>query len=75
MCSSDLISGSLGPSYRMVVDLGNLESSLANLTPGQSGHFLSPHYKDQFDAYYTGGSFPMQFQKVTAEDTLTFKPF
>jgi penicillin amidase len=69
------VAGALGPSYRMVVDLGNLDGSFANLTLGQSGHRLSPHYKDQFEAYYTGTSFPMQFEKITAEDTLTFKPF
>jgi penicillin amidase len=69
------ISGRLGPSYRMVVDFGNLDGSLANVTLGQSGHFLSPHYKDQFNAYYNGTSFPMQFLKVTPEDTLTVKPF
>lgn len=66
--------GRVGPSYRMVVDLANLDGSLANLTLGQSGHFLSPHYKDQFDAFYNGTSFPMQYQKVTAEDTLVVKP-
>ncbi len=69
------VSGRLGPSYRMVVDLAELEHSLSNLTLGESGHFLSPHYKDQFDAYYNGTSFPMQFQKVVAEDTLVVKPF
>lgn len=69
------ISGRLGPSYRMVVDLGNLEGSLSNITLGQSGHFLSPHYKDQFDAYYNGTSFPMQFGKVAAADTLVVRPF
>jgi acyl-homoserine lactone acylase PvdQ len=41
---------------------------------GQSGHFLSPHYRDQFDAYYNGTSFPMQFGKVKAEDTLVVTP-
>ena len=68
------VAGGLGPSYRMVVDLGNLEGSFANVTLGQSGHFLSPHYKDQFDAYYVGSSFPMEFEKVTAEDTLRVAP-
>ncbi|MEI9814779.1 MAG: penicillin acylase family protein [Acidobacteriota bacterium] len=68
------IAGKVGPSFRMVVDLGNLDASLANLVVGESGHFLSPHYKDQFDAYYNGTSFPMEFGKVTAEDTLAVKP-
>jgi penicillin amidase len=68
------VSGRLGPSYRMVVDLGNVDGSLANITVGQSAHFLSRHYRDQFDAYYNGTSFPMQFGKV-AGDTLVVKRF
>ncbi|MEP6961759.1 MAG: penicillin acylase family protein [Acidobacteriota bacterium] len=68
------VTGRLGPSFRMIVDLGDLDASLANITIGQSSHFLSRHYKDQFQAYYNGRSFPMQFHKVSAEDTLRVKP-
>ncbi|MEO8098307.1 MAG: penicillin acylase family protein [Acidobacteriota bacterium] len=68
------VTGRLGPSYRMIVDLGDLDRSLANITTGQSAHYLSPHYKDQFDAYYNGRSFPMQFHKVTTEATIVVKP-
>jgi acyl-homoserine lactone acylase PvdQ len=39
---------------------------------GQSGQILSPYYKDQWEAYYEGRSFPMQFQKVEAKQTLEF---
>ena len=60
----------LGPSLRMVVDLADLDNSLANVTIGQSGHRMSEHYKDQWDAYYAGRSFPMQFGKVIAAETL-----
>ena len=59
---------------RVVVDLGNLDASLANLTIGQSGQYLSSHYKDQWQAYYNGRSFPMQFGKVDAKATLTVTP-
>lgn len=64
----------LGPSMRMVVDFANLDASLANITIGQSGHRLSSHYKDQWDAYYAGHSFPMQFEKVDAKETLSVRP-
>jgi penicillin amidase len=64
----------LGPSMRMVVDLANLDGSLNNLTIGQSGHRLSSHYNDQWDAYYVGRSFPMQFNKVDAKSTLRIEP-
>ncbi len=64
----------LGPSMRMVVDLSNLDGSLQNLTIGESGHALSPHYKDQWPSYYVGNSFPMQFRHVTAKSELTVNP-
>jgi penicillin amidase len=66
--------GRLGPSMRIVVDLANLDGSLANLTLGESGQRLSPHYKDQWEAYYSGRSFPMQFDKVDAKQVLTVTP-
>ncbi len=64
----------LGPSLRMIVDLGDMEHSFANLATGESGQVLSSHYKDQWDAYYAGRSFPMQYGKVDAKDVLVVKP-
>jgi penicillin G amidase len=64
----------LGPSERMNADLGNWDRSLMNLPIGQSGHVLSGHYKDQWDAYYNGTSFPMQFEKVDVKSVLEFLP-
>jgi penicillin amidase len=64
----------LGPSMRMIVDLSDLDHSLENITVGESGHRLSSHYKDQWNAYYGATSFPMQFEKVDAKDTLVVKP-
>jgi penicillin amidase len=69
------VAGKLSPSFRMIVDFANLDGSLANIPIGESGHFLSKHYKDQWNAYYNAHSFPMQFDKVTAESTLTVRPF
>jgi len=63
-----------GPSMRMVVDWGNLDQSVQNLTAGESGFVASWHYKDQWNAYYTGTSFPMQFQRVDAKDVLKIVP-
>lgn len=66
--------GTLGPSERMVVDLGNLDKSVQNLPAGESGHVASGHYKDQWPAYYVGRSFPMEFDHVEAKETLRIKP-
>ncbi len=67
-------SPALGPSMRFVADLANWDGSLNNIDIGQSGQILSRHYKDQWDAYYAGQSFPMQFEKVDAKDTLVVLP-
>ena len=64
----------LGPSMRMNADLGDWDRSLMNLPIGESGHVLSRHYKDQWDAYYNATSFPMQFRKVEAKSVLEFTP-
>jgi penicillin amidase len=63
----------LAPSMRMTADLGDWERSLLNVTTGQSGHVLSPHYRDQWNDYYWGRSYPMQFGSVTAKSTLEFR--
>ena len=64
----------LGPSERMVVDFGDLDKSMQNLTVGESGFVASGHYKDEWPAYYAGTSFPMEFDHVDARETLTVKP-
>ena len=64
----------LGPSMRFIADLSGWDGSLNNITVGESGEILSSHYKDQWDAYYAGKSFPMEFNKITAKSTLTVLP-
>jgi len=64
----------LGPSMRMVVDWGDLEHSVQNITFGQSGAYLSSNYSDQWDAYLAGRSFPMQFANISAKNVLTVLP-
>jgi penicillin amidase len=64
----------LGPSMRLNADLANWDDSLLNVPIGQSGHILSSHYRDEWDAYYAGKSFPMQFNKVDAKNTLKIVP-
>jgi penicillin amidase len=67
-------SRTLGPSERMDVSLGDWDNSLLNIPVGQSGHVASSHYKDEWDAYYGGKSFSMQFTKVDAKSTTHFVP-
>jgi acyl-homoserine lactone acylase PvdQ len=58
----------------MIIDLGDLDHSVANLATGESGQWPSRHYKDQWDAYYNGRSFPMRFESVDAKQVLTVNP-
>ena len=64
----------LAPSMRMNTDLSDWDHSWMNLQIGQSGQILSSHYKDQWQSYYNGTSFPMQFGAVQAQSTLQFQP-
>jgi len=56
-----------GPSMRMVVDIANLDQSVQNITLGESGQVFSPYYRDQFEAWYNGHSFPMPFSDAAVE--------
>ena len=67
-------SKALGPSMRFIADLANWDGSLNNVDIGQSGQILSRHYKDQWDAYYVGHSYTMQFDKVDVKDKLVVRP-
>ena len=64
----------LAPSMRMNADLGDWDRSLLNIQIGQSGQPLSSHYKDQWDDYYNGRSYPMQYKNVQAKSTVEFRP-
>jgi len=43
------------PSWRLVVDLSDLDGSLAGLTTGQSGNPASPNWNDQSELWASGG--------------------
>ena len=55
------------PSMRMVVDLSDPNNSVQNITLGESGQAFSPYYKDQFEAWYHGQSFPMLFSNEAVQ--------
>ncbi|MBZ5513538.1 MAG: penicillin acylase family protein [Acidobacteriia bacterium] len=56
-----------GVSMRMVVDFGHLDYSVQNITLGESGQVFSPYYRDQFEAWYEGSSFPMAFSDAAVQ--------
>ena len=53
-----------GPSERFTADLANWDTSTLNTVSGQSGNFLSPHYMDQWQAWYSGSTFALPYSKT-----------
>jgi penicillin amidase len=56
-----------GPSFRMVLDVGNWDGSWAVNFPGQSGRWDDPHYKDLADSWRTGKYFPLAYTRAAVE--------
>ncbi|MBS0409788.1 MAG: penicillin acylase family protein [Proteobacteria bacterium] len=56
-----------GASYRMVVDVGNWDASVAVNTPGQSGDPFSPHYRDLFPLWAGGDYFPLAYSDAAVD--------
>jgi penicillin amidase len=56
-----------GPSFRMVLDVGNWDNSRAVNFPGQSGNPDDPHYRDLAQMWLTGEYFPLLYTKGAVE--------
>ncbi|AIY42764.1 Penicillin acylase (Penicillin amidase) [Collimonas arenae] len=56
-----------GPSFRVVVDVGNWDNSRAVNSPGQSGDPDSPHYRDLADKWLKGEYFPLLYSRAAVE--------
>lgn len=61
-----------GPSERMVVSPGREEEGIAHMPAGQSGHPLSPHYRDEHRAWVEGT--PLPFLPGPARHALRLVP-
>ena len=56
-----------GPSFRIVVDVGDWDNSRAMNTPGQSGDPASPHYRDLAPMWLEGKYFPLLYTRARVE--------
>lgn len=56
-----------GPSFRVVVDVGNWDNSRAMNTPGQSGDPDSAHYRDLAASWASGTYFPLLYSRKAIE--------
>ena len=66
-----------GPSTRRIIDFSDVENSISILPTGESGNFLSKHYKDQSLLYNQGKFRKMKMNKkeiISASTKLTFSP-
>jgi penicillin amidase len=57
----------VGPSHRHVVDMADIDRSVAVLCGGQSGHPASPHYADQVSLWRRGETRPAPFTRPAIE--------
>jgi penicillin amidase len=66
------------PSYRLIMDLSDLDGARIVITTGQSGNPFDKHYNDQVDAWRRGATVPLPFTAEAIEratvSTLTLRP-
>jgi penicillin amidase len=67
-----------GPSYRLTIDMGDIEGARIIITTGQSGNPGDPHYGDMIDLWTNGQTVQLPFSvgsvQATAVQTLTLTP-
>ncbi|PPU26889.1 penicillin acylase family protein [Xanthomonas arboricola] len=57
----------IGPSARLIIDLGNWDNSRAMNYPGQSGDPASPHYRDLAPMWLQGTYFPLVYTRAAVD--------
>jgi penicillin amidase len=66
------------PSYRLVLDMSDLDGARIVITTGQSGNPFDRHYSDQIEPWRTGGTLPLPFSPdavaAATVATLTLEP-
>ncbi|MDR3097912.1 MAG: penicillin acylase family protein, partial [Paraburkholderia sp.] len=56
-----------GPSFRVIVDVGNWDNSRAVNLPGESGDPDNPHYRDLAQMWLDGKYFPLLYTRAAVE--------
>ena len=67
------VTRSHGPSERFTANLADLDQSTLNVVTGEAGNFLSPHYMDQWQAWYEGTTFTLPFSAKAVEAAKTHR--
>ncbi len=63
----------VGATYREIIDLGNLDGSLATNVPGQSGQPFSPNYSNLVDMFGRGEYFPLAYSREAVDRVAAHK--
>ena len=67
-----------GPSQRFTMDWSNIDGSTEDIVLGESGNPYSPYFRDQWDDYYNGRTFPLPYTpaavSANAQHTLRLLP-
>ena len=63
----------VGPPFRFIADLGDLEHCWGLLVPGQSGNPFSRHFRDGVKTWFEGKYHPMLFKREEVEQNLEAK--
>ena len=66
------------PSYRLTVDMGDLDGARIVITTGQAGNPFDRHYNDQIGLWRSGATVSLPFTpraiEAAAASTLTLTP-
>ena len=57
----------VGATYREIIDMNDLDASVATNVPGESGQPESPFYKNLVERYGRAEYFPMVFSRPAVE--------
>jgi penicillin amidase len=57
-----------GSTFRIVIDVGNWDGSMALNSPGQSGRPDSPHFKDLLQPWADGAAFPLLYSREKIDE-------
>ncbi|MDT7566167.1 MAG: penicillin amidase [Pseudonocardiales bacterium] len=67
-----------GATFRIAIDVGDWDASLAMNAPGQSGRLGDPHSVDLFEQWASGSAFPLVYSRdrveQVAEQVITLTP-
>jgi penicillin amidase len=63
----------VGATYREIIDMGNLDGSLATNVPGQSAQPYSPFYQNLVEGFGRAEYFPLAYSREAVEKVARYR--